>query len=297
MKTRSALTAIALTAASGLTLAGCASPSSSGGGEAGDTITIGYLPAWTDGLTSAHMIGDQLEKLGYAVEYTTLSEAGPIYAGVANGDIDIFSSGSPEQTHRTYWEEYEGELEDLGTYYDRMQNYYAVPSYTDIDSIDQLVGQGDRFDGRIVGIEPGAGNTRLSQETVEAYGLGGEYELLTSSTPAMLTELEAALAKQEDIVVTLWSPYWANAVYDVKPLEDPKGSMGGSEGMHVIGTAGFTEAYPDAAELIAGFTLDDDEYGSLENTIVNEFEEGQEAEAVDAWIAENPEAFDTLLTE
>ncbi|MER7796054.1 glycine betaine ABC transporter substrate-binding protein [Microbacterium sp. NPDC096154] len=292
-------TALALIAAAGVSLAGCSSTSTPDSAQAPqkDTITIGYLPAWTDGLTSAYMLEDQLTKLGYDVEFQTLSEAGPIYAGLSQGDIDIFSSGSPEQTHRSYWEEYGDDLEDLGTYYDSMQNFLAVPAYTDVDTIDDLIGQGDRFRGEIIGIEPGAGNTALSQATVGAYGLDAEYDLITSSTPAMLTELSDALERHEDIVVTLWSPFWANAVYDVKPLTDPKGSMGGSEGMHVLATKGFTAAHPDAAELIAGFHLDDDEYGTLENTIVNDFEEGQEREAVDQWIAENPEAFDTLLTQ
>nr|WP_256443258.1 glycine betaine ABC transporter substrate-binding protein [Micromonospora sp. U21] len=34
-----------------------------------------------------------------------------------------------------------------------------------------------------------------------AYGLDGEYELIASSTAAMLTELKSASEKQEDIAV------------------------------------------------------------------------------------------------
>ena len=31
--------------------------------------------------------------------------------------------------------------------------------------------------------------------------------------------------------------------------------------------------------------------------VVNEYEEGEEAEAVAAWVEENPDAFDTMVTE
>jgi glycine betaine/proline transport system substrate-binding protein len=109
----------------------------------------------------------------------------------------------------------------------------------------------------------------------------------------MLTELDNAIAAQEDIAVTLWRPFWANDAYDVKDLADPQGLMGDPEALHFLGTSGFASTYPDAAELIAGIQLDDEQYGSLEDLVVNEFGEGREAEAVDAWLEQNPAAFST----
>ena len=35
--------------------------------------------------------------------------------------------------------------------------------------------------------------------------------------------------------------------------------------------------------------LDDDQYGSLEDTVVNKYEEGQEAEAIKEWTEANPD--------
>lgn len=55
-----------------------------------------------------------------------------------------------------------------------------------------------------------------------AYDLEKDFELVTSSTPAMLTELGNAIDAKDDIVVTLWRPFWANNAFDVKELEDPK---------------------------------------------------------------------------
>jgi glycine betaine/proline transport system substrate-binding protein len=294
---------LAIGAVASLALAGC---STTDGGEAGgestmaecDTITLGYLPAWTDGLSTAYLLENQLGKLGYDVEMQTLTEAGPLYAGLAQGDVDVYPSAWPELTHAEYMKKYGDDIEDLGAYYEGASLTIAVPSYVDIDSIEDLAGNADRFGGRIVGIEPGAGLTAQTQDSMlPEYDLDGEYELVTSSTAAMLTELSNAIDKQEDIVVTSWRPFWANEAYDLKDLEDPKGAMGDPEALHFLGTAGFSDRCADAAELIAGIQLDDAAYGSLEDMVVNEYGEGREAEAVAAWLEANPDAFETVVTD
>lgn len=298
MNTRHLTSALAVGAVGALVLAGCASGNqaeggSGGGGDKG-TITLGFLPSWTDGLSTAYLLEDQLEKLGYTVEMQTLTEAGPLYAGLAQGDVDIYPSAWPELTHAEYMKTYGDRIDDLGAYYDDAKLTIAVPSYVDIDSLEDLKANAARFDGRIYGIEPGAGLTRQTQETMlPGYGLDGDLELVTSSTAAMLTELDNAIAAQKDIAVTLWRPFWANDAYDVKDLEDPQGLMGEPEALHFLGTSGFAEQYPDAAELIAGIQLDDEQYGSLEDLVVNEYGEGREAEAIDAWLEQNPAAFST----
>ncbi|WP_394289405.1 glycine betaine ABC transporter substrate-binding protein [Microbacterium sp.] len=295
---------VALGAAASLTLAGCASGNQTEGGsaEGGDdslgTITLGFLPSWTDGLSTAYLLEDQLEKIGYTVEMEELTEAGPLYAGLAQGDVDMYPSAWPELTHASYMEEYGEKIESLGAYYDGAKLTIAVPEYVDIDSIEDLADNADRFGGKIYGIEPGAGLTKQTQESmIPEYELEGTYELVTSSTAAMLTELDSATAAEEDIVVTSWRPFWANEAYGLKDLEDPRGAMGDAEALHFLGTADFAEEFPEAAELIAGIKLNDAAYASLEDMVVNEFGEGKEAEAVDAWIEANPEAFETLVTE
>ncbi|MFS0853330.1 glycine betaine ABC transporter substrate-binding protein [Microbacterium sp. 179-I 3D4 NHS] len=306
MRKRRLMSLAALGAVGALALAGCASDgaggttefggggSSSGGGDKG-TITLGFLPSWTDGLSTAYLLQDQLEKLGYTVEMQTLTEAGPLYTGLAQGDVDIFPSAWPEVTHAEYMKTYGDSIEDLGAYYDNAKLTIAVPEYSELTSIEDLVGKGAEFDGKIYGIEPGAGLTAQTQKALPAYGLDGEYELITSSTAAMLTELGAATDKNEDIVVTLWRPFWANAAFPVKDLEDPKGAMGETEALHFLGTKGFAEEFPDAAELIEQIKLDDDQYGSLEDLVVNEYGEGREAEAVDAWLEEHGSDFDWVV--
>lgn len=291
---------IALGAAATLALAGCSANTDGGGGSDGEskgTITLGFLPSWTDGLSTAYLLENQLEQLGYEVEMEELTEAAVLYTGLASGDVDIYPSAWSEKTHASYMEQYGDDIEDLGAYYDNAVLTLAVPEYVDIDSMEDLAANADRFDGKIIGIEPSAGLTEQTETSVmPEYGLDDKYELVTSSTATMLATLKDKIDKKEDVVVTLWRPFWANDAFPVKDLKDPKQAMGAPEALHFLGTKGFAEEYPDAAELIAGIELDDAEYGSLEDLVVNEYGEGKEAEAVTAWIKEHPDAFDTLIT-
>lgn len=291
----------ALTMAVGLTAAACGSdgggdnPSGGGGDEGGGgTITLGIIPSWTDGLSTAYLWEHVLTEEGYDVEIEEISDAAPLYTGVANGDIDIYPSAWSEVTHEAYMKEYGDQLEDLGAYYEGAKLTFAVPEYTEITSIADLPDNADKFDGKIIGIEPGAGLTKATKDSViPAYGLD-DYTLVESSTTAMLAELGKAVKSEEDIVVTLWRPFWANSEYPVKDLEDPKGALGESEALHAIATKGFSEEHPEVADMFANFKLDDEQYGSLEDTVVNEFGEGKEAEAIDAWIEENPDFIESL---
>lgn len=291
-----ALTALAI--AGSLTLAGCTPGDGPGGAsEEKKTITLGYLPSWTDSLSNSFLLQDQLEKLGYEVEMKTLTEAGPLYTALANGDIDIYPSAWIDVAQAGYWERFEDDLEDLGTYYAGATGMLAVPSYVDLDSIADLKGQADRFDGKIYGIEPGSGSAVYAQETLmPAYGLDEEYTLVTSSTPAMLASLKDAIDNEEDIVVTLWRPYWVTDAYDIKELTDTEDGYGDPEGLHYVAWKGFSEEFPDAAELIGNITLDDAQYASLENSVVNEYGEGKEPEAIDAWLEDHAEQFDWVAS-
>lgn len=268
--------------------------SGDGGGGGGETITLGIIPSWTDGLSTAYLWQNVLESEGYTVEIEEIAEAAPLYTGVANGDIDIYPSAWPQVTHAAYMEQYGDDLEDLGAYYEGAKLTLAVPEYTDISSIEELSGNAEMFDGKITGIEPGAGLTKVTKdEVMPTYGLD-DYTLVESSTTAMLAELQKAVDAQEDIVVTLWRPFWANSEFPVKDLEDPEGALGEPETLNAIATAGFSEEHPEVAEMVANFKLDDDQYGSLEDMVVNEYGEGEEAEAVAAWLEENPDFVESL---
>jgi glycine betaine/proline transport system substrate-binding protein len=266
-----------------------------GGSESCDSVTLGFIPSWTDGLSTAYLWQNVLEDQGYEVEFEEISDAAPLYAGLAGGDVDVYPSAWSEVTHAQYMEEYGDQIEDLGAWYEGAVLTFAVPEYVEVDSIEDLAGNAETFDGRIVGIEPGAGLTQTTKESVmPAYGLADSYELLESSTTAMLAELQSAIDSQEDIVVTLWHPFWAYSQFPLKDLEDPQGALGEPEALHLLATEGFGDRCADVAELMGNLELTDEQYAALENTVVNEYGEGQYAEGVSAWLEESPDVAETL---
>lgn len=290
---------IALAACGGGNATPASGGSSGGSGSAGGskgTITLGFIPSWTDGLSTAYLLKNRLTAMGYTVKLDTLSEAAPLYAGLAKGNVDIYPSAWPEVTHKAYMEKYGANIEDLDTYYKGAKLTIAVPKYmSNINSIADLKGKASEFNGKIIGIEPGAGLTKITKEQViPQYGLSKNYTLVTSSTTAMLTELKKATDAKKPIVVTLWKPFWANTAFPVKTLKDPKGALGPSEGLHFLAHKGFSAKYPEVAKFIGGIKLDDQQYGSLENMVVNKYGKGKEAAAVSAWLKQNPNVLPAL---
>jgi glycine betaine/proline transport system substrate-binding protein len=223
---------VAMTA---LAMVATACGGSDSGSEGDKSITMGVIPGWTDETATTGLLKDILEDNGYTVEVTELSDNAPMYTALSNGDIDILSSAWPELTHKSYMDRFGDDIEDIGVYYEGATSFLAVPEYSDLQSIEDLPGRADEFGGKIIGIEPGAGLTKMTQESViPAYGLDSEYELVLSSTAAMLTELQKATEAEEPIVVTLWKPFWANLAFPVRALEDPKGAYGEPEDLHVL---------------------------------------------------------------
>lgn len=295
------LTAALLALCTGL--AACGSDGDSGGGDnsSGEdkNITLGIIPSWTDGLSTAYLWKAVLEEEGYTVDVKDISDAGVLYTGLAKGDIDVYPSAWSEVTHKAYMDEYGDDLEDLGAYYEGAVLTLAVPEYSKIKSIEDLPNFADQLDKKIIGIEPGAGLTKTTKESViPGYGLDkAGFTLIESSTTAMLAELQKAIKDKKEIVVTLWRPFWANAAFSVRDLEDPKGALGKTEALHEIATKGFSEEHPDVAKMFGNFKLDDETYGSLEKTVVDARDEGKipaVEEAISTWLDEHPDFIDGL---
>jgi len=286
---RFALAAIAIA----LVAAGCSSSDSGGsGGSGGDdkTITIGAVEGWTDQTGTAYLLANILEKNGYKVDIKKLADNAPVYAGMANKDIDIMGSAWPERTQKSYMDKYGSKLEDLDTYYEGASLFLAVPTYSNAKSIADLPSDAGEFDKTVVGIEPGAGLTKLTKDKAfPDYKLDKDFKLQLSSTTAMLTELKKATEAKKEIVVTLWKPFWANQAFPVRALEDPKKAFGESEGLHTLAYKGFSKDQPKVADMISNFKLTDEQYGTLEDTIVNKVGTGEEAKAVEMWLKANPD--------
>ena len=259
----------------------------------GKKITIGYIP-WDEGVASTFLWKEVLEQRGYEVEAKQF-DAGPLYTSLAQGDIDFQTDAWLPTTHAQYWKKYGKRLDDLGAWYDKTSLELTVPSYMKgIDSLADLKGKASEFGGKITGIESSAGEMALLKSKVlKEYGLDKEYEVVDSSTPAMLAELKRAYAQKKPIVTTLWSPHWAYNDYDLKKLKDPKGAWGEGDGVHTLSRKGFAGDDPTVAEWLKNFSMSEKQLTSLEAEI-NKAGKGNQQDAVRAWLKQNPGVVDKM---
>lgn len=288
------ITAAAAAAALTLGLAACADGD---GGTAGDgdqqDVTIAIHNGWDEGIAVSYLWANLLESEGYTVEME-YADPGVVYTGLAGGGYDVNFDMWLPITHEDYLEQFGDDMELLGSWYDDAKLTIAVNEDAPVDSLDELAENADAFDNRLVGIEAGAGLTKTTQEAViPTYGLE-DMEYIISSTPAMLAELEAATDAGENVAVTLWRPHWAYDAYPVKDLEDPEGTLGDAEEIKTMGTAGFSDEFPDVAEWISGFTLTDEQLFSLENIMFNELDGEQNDAAVEQWLEDNGDVVDEI---
>ncbi|MFJ9738785.1 ABC transporter permease/substrate binding protein [Streptomyces sp. NPDC101166] len=257
----------------------------------GKEITIGYIP-WDEGIASTFLWKELLEERGFDVK-TTQYAAGPLYTGLATGQIDFQTDSWLPTTHAEYWKKYGKQLDDLGQWYGPTSLELTVPSYLkDVNSLADLKGKSARFDGKITGIEPSAGMMGLLKDKVLGeYGLDGEYKVVDGSTPAMLAELKRAYAKKAPIVVTLWSPHWAYSEYGLKKLKDPRGAWGKGDGVHTLSRKGFAADNPEVGKWLENFSMTEKQLTGLEAEIQGAGK-GKEQDAVRGWLKKNPGLLD-----
>jgi glycine betaine/proline transport system substrate-binding protein len=241
-----------------LALAGCQS-----GGNGAKKLKLAYV-AWDSEIASTNVVKHVLEqKLGYTIEMLQV-DAGPMWTGVADGSADAMVAAWMPTTHESYYKRYEGKFEDLGPNLDGTKIGLVVPAYMNITSIEDLKKPEvvKELDGKIIGIEPGAGIMMTTEKALKDYQLNG-ITLVESSSAAMATELEKAYKAQKPIVITGWTPHWKFAKMELKYLEDPQNVYGGDEQIHTIVRTGLANDHPEAAKLLDQFSWSPDDMAQV----------------------------------
>lgn len=103
----------------------------------GQKLTLAYV-AWDSEIASTNVVKEVLEqKLKYKVELSQV-EAGPMWIGVSNGDVDGMVAAWLPTTHEDYYQKLGDKIEDLGPNLEGTKLGLAVPTYMDINSIEDL---------------------------------------------------------------------------------------------------------------------------------------------------------------
>lgn len=275
-KSKGMLGSVALAAT--LLLGACGGEESS---EGLGKINLAYVE-WDTEVASTHVVGHVLEDMGYDVTLTPLDNA-IMWEAVSKGEADAMVAGWLPATHSAQLEKYGGNLEDLGANLEGAKIGLVVPSYMDVNSIEEL---SDEAGKTITGIEPGAGIMSASENALKEYSNLEGWTLQTASSGAMTVALDQAIKNNEEIIVTGWSPHWMFASYDLKYLEDPKGVYGGAESIHTFARKGLAEDHAEAYKVLDAFswTVEDME------AVMLDIQDGTSPkEAAKKWVEDNSE--------
>lgn len=267
-------------------LSGCGNTT----GDANDkeskrTVKLVYVN-WAEGIAMTNLVSAILQdKMGYKVDMKQ-GDVGMVFTSLSSSDMDVFLDGWLPLTHKDYMDKYKGKLDNLGVNFENAKIGLVVPSYMNINSIEELNGIKDELGGKIVGIDAGAGIMKATNKAIKEYNLN--YELLEGSGATMTAMLKKAEDKKEPIVVTGWKPHWKFATWDLKFLDDPKGVFGETENIYTITRTGFEKDMPEVAQFLKNFKMNDQQLGSL----MGDIKDNASKEPIDVareWMKNNEE--------
>ncbi len=219
-----------------------------------DPVRIAYVE-WDCATTSTNMVKAVLEQeMGYEVEILPVAAAA-MWQAVGSGDVDGMVTAWLPVTHGDYLKKVGDKVEDLGPLSTGAKVGWVVPKYVTINSIEELKANADKFEGKIIGIDPGAGLMRMSEDTMKAYSLDN-FELVEGSGATMTAALSDAVKNNKWVVVTGWSPHWMFGRWQLKYLEDPKGTLGGSETINAVVRKGLKKDMPEVYAFLDRFAWD-----------------------------------------
>jgi glycine betaine/proline transport system substrate-binding protein len=178
-----------------------------GGGDGTKTLDIADI-GWTENTAIANLTKVLLEEeLGYdQVLINNRAELTEVYEAVATGELDAFQDvWLPNQ--QDLLSSVKEDVEQLSfSYQGQTEQGITIPSYMDINSLDQL---NESEAEMLFGIEPESViMQRISEEVIPAYNL--KQKFVESSTDAMLAEIDNYYRNQEEFAFVAWSPHWMN---------------------------------------------------------------------------------------
>lgn len=254
--------------------------------DEGQTVVLSSVQ-WDSEMASAHVMKTVLEDAGYTVEITNLDPT-VMWSAVATGEADATVAPWLPATHSFLYEQYADQMVELGPNMTGAVNGIAVPAYMEVDSLAELTNEAGR---RITGVEPGAGVQAMAQSLPESYPNLEGWTVTSSSTGAMLVELEQAIANEEEFFVVAWAPHWMFEVYDLKFLEDPQLAMGEEEQIVSFARQGLEEDMPEVFRIVDNFnwTVED-----MQSVMLDLQDVGPEA-AARTWVDENQDLVESWL--
>ncbi|QBI53625.1 ABC transporter substrate-binding protein [Streptomonospora litoralis] len=277
-----------------LMAASCGSPSEGGFDSGGGTDTEVVLveQPWEDLMVENRIARQVLKEAGYSVEIEDLSV--PLGAqALTKGDADAYLGNWWPSQKEVYGDPIDaGKIEVLGTVVTGVAYEPAVPKYVadeyGVTSLADLDENAQKFNREFLGIEPGTPGNNSIQEAIDAdaYGLG-DWNLVESSTPAMLAEVDKRTQDEQPVVFLAWAPHWMNIEWDLVYLDDPEEAWPGAGEVRSVSREGFKDDNPNAARFLSRIEVDRETASDWVYQVSQE--DRSPADVAREWISQNPD--------
>lgn len=255
------------------------------------TINFG-VTNWTSTVPPTKIAGKILENMGYKVKETN-ADAGSVYTGLANGDLDVFmDSWFPAQ--RQYIEKYSDSIESISVSYDNANSGMVVPKYMeDINDVSDLKGKEDIVNNEMFAIGAGDPAMQDMEKVIDFYDL--DLEMINSSEAAMLAAAEGKMKEEKPVVFYGWRPHSMFDKYDLKILTNKEATaekgLFDKSTIHIIANKKFEEKAPEAYKFLSNWSISMEDMEKM----IAKIDNGKDPDDVtQAWIDNHQDKIDKM---
>ena len=272
-----------------------ATPAAATEPEACKTVRIADV-GWSDNTAQNGLFKTVLKGLGYTPN-DQLLQLPVIMEGLKNKDLDIFldnwmpsnsANVQPYLDAKTL-EMLEPNLEGAG-YGPVVPDYVAAAG---VKSVADLAANGDKFEKKFYGIEPGNDGNKIVQAKIDdpANGLQG-WTLVESSEQGMLAQAQKSMKDQQWIAFLGWAPHPVMGKMKLVYLTGFENDGFGDAKIRTLTRVGYSTECANVGKLLANLKFD----LPMESAIMEQIDAKVEGEKASAdWLKANPGVLDSWL--
>lgn len=254
--------------------------------------------SWTGVTVKTELGKNILNSLGYKATSKTLSVP-IVYKALDMGDMDIFLGNwmpSMASIANKFFEK--GTVVKYVANMPGAKYTLAAPSYVvdaGLKDFSDIAKYADKLNHKIYGIEPGNDGNMIIRSMIDANKFGlGDFELVATSEPIMLAEVQALTKEKGWIVFLGWAPHYMNQIIDMKYLTGSTSeTFGENDGTATVYTnihKGFDEENPNVGHFLKNFIFPIEMINEI-SLMLKENSGMTHAEAGIAYVKKHPEIY------
>ncbi|MGB3221402.1 MAG: ABC transporter substrate-binding protein [Desulforhopalus sp.] len=217
--------------------------------------------SWTGVTVKTELAKGILNSLGYVATSKNLSVP-IVYNALDMGDVDVFLGNwmpSMASIANPFFEK--GTIVKYVANMPGAKYTLAAPSYVvdaGLKDFSDLAKYADKLEHKIYGLEPGNDGNMVIRSMIDQNMFDlGDFKLVATSEPIMLSEVKTLSKEGKWVVFLGWSPHFMNEIIDMKYLTGSTGeTFGENDGTATVYTnihKGFDTKHPNVAQFLKNY--------------------------------------------